>query len=67
MDGELALNRGPGDMPPDVREGRGEAVDAHRVWAALLVAGGLGDLQAGRRHRRGADTGDEPRHVPSRS
>ncbi|QCQ92601.1 hypothetical protein [Rhodococcus sp. SGAir0479] len=66
-DDELALYRVPGDIPPDMREGRGEALAAHLVWAALLVAGGLGVLQARRRHRRGADTGDEPRHVPSRS
>ncbi|MFM1730790.1 hypothetical protein ABI214_17370 [Prescottella soli] len=65
-DDELALYRVPGSIPPDPREGRGEALTAHLLWAALLVGGGLGVLQTRRRHRRGFGAGDEPRHVPSR-
>ncbi|PTR23521.1 hypothetical protein C8K36_109103 [Rhodococcus sp. OK519] len=65
-DDELALYRVPGSIPPDAREGRGEALAAHLLWAALLVTGGLGVLQAHRRGRHGFDAGDEPRHVPSR-
>lgn len=66
VDDELALYRVPGGIPPDPREGRGEALAAHLLWAALLVGGGLGVLQAGRRRRRDFDAGDEPRQVPSR-
>ncbi|CAM3173900.1 Transmembrane protein [Prescottella defluvii] len=65
-DDDLALYRVPGSIPPDLREGRGEALAAHLLWAALLVTGGLGVLQAHRRGRHGFDAGDEPRHVPSR-
>lgn len=65
-DDELALYRVPGGIPPDPRDGRGEALAAHLLWAALLVGGGLGVLQARRRRRRGFDAGDQPRHVPSR-
>lgn len=48
-DGELALYRVPGGIPPDPREGRGEALAAHLLWAALLMAGWLGVLKARRR------------------
>ncbi|MFC9517940.1 hypothetical protein ACFTSD_19620 [Nocardiaceae bacterium NPDC056970] len=65
-DDELALYRVPGGIPPDPREGRGEALAAHLLWAALLAGGGLGVLQTRRRRRRGFDAGDQPRHVPSR-
>lgn len=65
-DDELALYRVPGSIPPDAREGRGTALAAHLLWAALLVGGGLGVLQAGRRRRRGFDAGDQSRHVSSR-
>ncbi|MCA1005110.1 hypothetical protein LCL87_05250 [Rhodococcus hoagii] len=65
-DNELALYRVPGGIPPDLREGRGEAIAAHLLWAALLVGGGSGVLQARRRGRRGFGAGDQPRHVPSR-
>lgn len=65
-DDELALYRVPGSIPPDTREGRGPALAAHLLWAALLVGGGLGVLQAGRRRRRGFDAGDQSRHVSSR-
>lgn len=66
VDDELALYRVPGGIPPDPREGRGEALAAHLLWAALLVVGGLRVLQAGRRRRRGFDAGDEPRQMSSR-
>ncbi len=65
-DEELALYRVPGAIPPDPREGRGEALAAHLLWAALLAGSALGVLQTGRRRRRGFGAGDQPRHVPSR-
>ncbi|NKW36087.1 hypothetical protein GS935_03230 [Rhodococcus hoagii] len=57
---------GPGGHPTGSPDGRGEALAAHLLWAALLAGGGLGVLQARRRRRRGFDAGDQPRHVPSR-
>lgn len=65
-DDELALYRVPGSIPPDFGDGRAPALAAHILWAALLVAGGLGVLQTRRRDHRGFGAGDEPRHVPSR-